>query len=293
MKAAKLVKQVRVRKVHHFKIADVDPADTFGLDIDKAEAKELIAQGLKRLTELQEKLYAEERWSVLIVLQGMDSAGKDGVIKHVMSGINPQGCKVHAFKQPTPEEIDHDFLWRCSRRLPGRGRIGIFNRSYYEDVLVVRVLPELLQHQKLPPQLLTKSIWEERFDSIRAFERHLRRNGTAVLKFFLCISPEEQRRRLLARLDEPAKRWKFSADDLAARSKWSGYMEAYEDMIRNTATHEAPWHVIPADHKWFAWLTVSTVIAETMDSLDLRVPQVTGKALAELKKVERLLSAEA
>jgi PPK2 family polyphosphate:nucleotide phosphotransferase len=290
MNFAKLIKRFRIDKAHGFKLADFDPADTCGMDIGKSAAKDMIADGLRHLTTMQEKLFAQNRWALLIVLQGMDASGKDGVIKHVMSGLNPQGCEVHAFKKPTAEELEHDFLWRAGRRLPARGRIGIFNRSYYEDVLVVRVRRELLGHQNLPPALVTKAIWAERFKSIRAFERHLAHNGTMVVKFHLRISREEQRRRLLARLDEPAKRWKFSMDDVDDSKLWHQYMDAYEDAIDNTATAETPWYVIPADQKWFAWLMVAAVIADALERLDLRFPMVKGKALADLERVRQALA---
>jgi PPK2 family polyphosphate:nucleotide phosphotransferase len=290
MNFSKLIKRFRIESAAGFKLLDIDPADTCGYDIGKSAAKDMLAEGLKQLAALHERLYAQDRWALLVVLQGMDAAGKDGVVKHVMSGLNPQGCEVHAFKPPTAEELDHDFLWRAGRRLPARGRIGIFNRSYYEDVLVVRVRPELLARQHLPPELVTKSIWDERFKSIRAFEHHLVRNGTVVVKFHLRISKDEQRRRLLARIEDPAKRWKFSMADIEARRSWGKYMAAYEDAIRNTAAAHAPWYVVPADHKWFAWLTVAAVIGDTLGRLDLRHPVVAGKALAELKKVRRALS---
>jgi PPK2 family polyphosphate:nucleotide phosphotransferase len=292
MNFAKLIKRLRIESAAGFKLSDIDPADTCGFDIGKSAAKDMIADGLKQLTALQEKLYAQNRWALLVVLQGVDAAGKDGVIKHVMSGLGPQGCEVHAFKEPTAEEHDHDFLWRAAMRLPARGRIGIFNRSYYEDVLVVRVRPALLDRAHLPPQLVTKKIWDERFKSIRAFEHHLARNGTVVLKFHLRISKEEQRKRLLERLDEPAKRWKFSMADIEARKSWNEYMAAYEDAIGNTATAHAPWHVVPADRKWFAWLMVAAVMGDTLQRLDLRHPVIAGKALAELRKVRRALSRE-
>jgi PPK2 family polyphosphate:nucleotide phosphotransferase len=291
MNLARLIRRFRVDKAHGFRLSDVDPADTHGLDLGKAAAEDMIAGGLRHLTAMQEKLFAQNRWALLVVLQGVDTAGKDGVVKHVTSGLNPQGCEVHSFRTPTAEELGHDFLWRAGKLLPARGRIGIFNRSYYEDVLTVRVRRELLRNQSLPPELITKTIWTERFKSIRAFERHLVRNGTVVLKFHLRISPDEQRRRLLARLDEPAKRWKFSMADVDDRKLWRDYMDAYEDAIRNTATPEAPWYVVPADQKWFAWLTVAAVIAKAMERLDLEFPQVTGKALAELEKVRTALAA--
>jgi PPK2 family polyphosphate:nucleotide phosphotransferase len=291
MKFAKLIKHFRIEKAHGFKLADFDPADTCGMDIGKSAAKDMIADGLRHLTTMQEKLYAQNRWALLIVLQGMDASGKDGVVKHVMSGFNPQGCEVHAFRAPTVDELQHDFLWRAGKHLPARGRIGIFNRSYYEDVLVVRVRSELLRLQNLPTEFVTKAIWSERFKSIRAFERHLALNGTVVLKFHLRISQEEQRRRLLARLDEPAKRWKFSMSDVDDRKLWGQYMDAYEDAIRNTATAEAPWYVMPADQKWFAWLMVAAATADAMERLDLRFPVVKGKALAELERVREALAA--
>jgi PPK2 family polyphosphate:nucleotide phosphotransferase len=291
MNFAKLIKRFRVEKAHGFRLADMDPADTGGVDIGKAAAEDMLAGGLRHLTAMQQKLFAQDRWAVLVILQGMDTAGKDGVIKHVMSGLNPQGCEVHAFRTPTPEELDHDFLWRTGLRLPARGRIGIFNRSYYEDVLVVRVRRDLMRQQKLPPECVSRQIWAERFESIRAFERHLVRNGTVVLKFHLRISRGEQRRRLLARLDEPAKRWKFSMADVDGHKLWGNYMDAYEDAIRNTATAEAPWYIVPADQKWFAWLIVAAVIGHAMERLDLAFPEVTGKALDELEKVRAALAA--
>jgi PPK2 family polyphosphate:nucleotide phosphotransferase len=292
MKIEKHIKRFRIDSGRRFKLSDFDPGDTGGLDIGKSAAKDLLAQGIAELEAVQEKLYAENRWAVLIVLQGIDTAGKDGVIKHVMSGLNPQGCEVHAFKSPTPEELEHDFLWRCAKVLPERGRIGIFNRSYYEEVLVVRVRPHLLEAEGVMSQRPTKDTWDERYKSIRAFERHLVHNGTSILKFHLRISKEEQRRRLLARLDEPAKRWKFSENDLEAHEAYDKYMAAYEDAISATATAKAPWYVVPADHKWFAWLTVSAVIGEALRRLDPQMPKIEGKALAALKKTRRLLESE-
>lgn len=292
MKAAKIIKRFRIEDPDKFRLADFDPADTCGLDIEKDDAKTLLAGGIQRLSDLQERLYARDHWAVLLVFQAMDAAGKDGAIKHVMSGINPQGCQVHSFKQPSPEELDHDFLWRCVERLPERGRIGIFNRSYYEEVLVVRVHPELLARQRLPESLTGKDIWKERFKSIRSFERHLANNGVLILKFFLNVSKEEQKKRFLERLDEPAKRWKFSMSDVAERKKWDQYMEAYEDMIRATSREEAPWHVIPADNKWFARLLIAGTIVEAMEGLKLEFPTVEGAALAEMDKVRKALMAE-
>jgi PPK2 family polyphosphate:nucleotide phosphotransferase len=290
VKAAKLIKQFRIDDPDDFKLATFDPADTGSLDLDKDDANAMLAQDVERLAKLQERLYADHRWALLVVLQAMDAAGKDGVIKHVMSGVNPQGCDVHPFKAPSAEELDHDFLWRTTTRLPRRGHIGIFNRSYYEEVLVVRVHPQMLAKQKLPDQVANeKTIWKERFKDIRAFERHLARNGIAVLKFFLHISKEEQRQRLLARIDEPAKRWKFSMDDVAERELWPKYMDAYGDMIRATSREEAPWYVVPADHKWFARLVVAAAMIETLEKLDLEYPKVEGDALKELQKVRAAL----
>jgi PPK2 family polyphosphate:nucleotide phosphotransferase len=290
VKPAKLIKQFRIDDPDDFKLAKFDPADTAGLDLDKDDANAMLAQDVERLAKLQERLYADHRRALLVVLQAMDAAGKDGVIKHVMSGVNPQGCDVHPFKAPSAEELDHDFLWRTTVRLPRRGHIGIFNRSHYEEVLVVRVHPEMLAKQKLPDQLVSKkTIWNERFKDIRAFERHLARNGIAVLKFFLHISKEEQRQRLLARIDEPAKRWKFSMDDIGERELWPKYMDAYEDMIRATSREEAPWYVVPADRKWFARLVVAAAMIETLEKLDLEYPKVEGDALKELQKVRAAL----
>jgi PPK2 family polyphosphate:nucleotide phosphotransferase len=292
MKLTKIIKRFRIDRPAKFRLADYNPADTCGLDIEKAEAKAMLADGVERLAALQEKLYAQNRWAVLAVFQAMDAAGKDGAIKHVMSGINPQGCQVHAFKQPSAEELDHDFLWRIAKALPERGRIGIFNRSHYEEVLVARVHAEILARQRLPRQVLTKDIWQERFKSIRNFESHLARNGTLVLKFFLHISKEEQRKRFLARLEEPGKRWKFEMADVAERKLWDKYMQAYEDTIRHTSRPEAPWYVVPADNKGFARLVIAEAMVEAMEGLDLAFPKVEGSALKELEKVRRALLAE-
>ena len=292
MKLAKALKHCRIDKPRHFRLADCDPAESFGLAIDKDEVKAMLADGVSRLAALQERLYAQDRWAVLVMLQGMDAAGKDSVIKHVMSGINPQGCEVHGFKVPSEEELQHDFFWRASLRLPARGRIGIFNRSYYEEVLVVRVHPDLLAHEGLSPRLAGKAVWKHRFEEICAFERYLVHNGTLVLKFHLRISKEEQRKRFLARLDEPGKRWKFSKADIAERERWDEYMDAFEDMIRSTSTPHAPWYVVPADHKHVAWLTVAGAIIEALETLKPDFPKVRGKALKELRKVERALRAQ-
>lgn len=290
MKLSKIIKRFRIDKPDKFRLSDYDPADTCGLDIEKAEAKAMLADGVERLATLQEKLYAHNRWAVLAVFQAMDAAGKDGAIKHVMSGVNPQGCQVHAFKAPSSEELDHDFLWRIAKALPERGRIGIFNRSHYEEVLVVRVHPEFLARQRLPR--VAKDIWQERFKSIREFERHLVRNGVVILKFFLHISREEQRERFLARLEDPAKRWKFEMGDVAERKLWDKYMHAYEDAIRHTSRPEAPWYVVPANNKPFARLVIAEAIVEAMEGLKLEFPKVEGAALKELEKVRRALLVE-
>jgi PPK2 family polyphosphate:nucleotide phosphotransferase len=274
-----LVERYRIADGGSFRLADIDPADTGGIG-SKTKARQTLANGVERLEQLQEKLYAQDRWAVLAIFQAMDAAGKDGTIKHVMSGVNPQGCEVYSFKQPSSEELDHDFLWRCAARLPERGRIGIFNRSYYEEVLVVRVHPELLERQRLPAGLAGDGIWKERFDDINAFERHLARSGTRVMKFFLHVSRGEQRRRFLERLDKEQKHWKFSAADVAEREHWDSYMSAYEEMIRHTATGHAPWHVIPADHKWFARAVVAEVLIAALEDLRLAFPKV-GKAQAK------------
>ena len=292
MTLTSLAKRFRIDKPETFRLSAHDPAECSGLNVDKREAKDMLAEGIARLGELQERLYASDRWSVLIVLQAMDAAGKDSLIKHVMSGLNPQGVEVHSFKQPSAEEMDHDFLWRIAERLPTRGRIGIFNRSHYEEVLTVRVHSELLARQKLPAPCVTKDIWQKRFDDIRAFERHLARNGTRVLKFFLNVSKDEQRQRFLDRIDQPAKRWKFSMDDVAERKLWDKYMAAYEDTIRQTSRPEAPWFVVPSDRKWFTRLVVAGALVRELQALDLEFPKIKGKALEELKKVERALKAE-
>jgi PPK2 family polyphosphate:nucleotide phosphotransferase len=292
MLPSKVIDRYRIDKPERFRLADFKTSDKAGLDLDKDSIKDLLQKDAERLGEMQERLYAEDKWSLLIVLQGMDTAGKDGVIEHVMAGVNPQGCIVHAFKAPSPEEIDHDFLWRSAMRLPERGRIGIFNRSYYEETLVVRVHPELLAKQKLPQDFTGKTIWKHRFKSIRGFERHLARNGTVVLKFFLHISRDEQRERLLARLDEPAKRWKFNAGDIAERKLWDKYMAAYEDMIRETSRGGAPWYVVPADSKPFARLVVARAIVDALSKLNLKFPTVGAADLKEMKKIREALVAE-
>jgi PPK2 family polyphosphate:nucleotide phosphotransferase len=292
MKLYSIAKRFRIDKPKKFRLSDCDPAECYGLTVDKSEAKALLNEGIERLSNLQERLYADGRWSVLIVLQAMDAAGKDSVIKHVLSGINPQGCEVHSFKQPSEEELQHDFLWRVAQRLPANGRIGIFNRSHYEEVLTVRMHRELLERQQLPKELASKDIWQQRFHSIREFERHLARNGTLVLKFFLNVSKDEQRRRFLDRIEEPAKRWKFSMGDIAERKLWAKYMDAYEDLIRQTSQPEAPWFVVPADNKWFTRLVVAGAIVQELQALDLDFPKIEGKALKELHKVRKALKAE-
>ena len=290
-KLFKLAGEYRVTHAKSFRLKDFDPADTRGLHL-KDQADELLQQSILRLQEMQDKLYAQDQWSVLLIFQAMDAAGKDGVIKHVMSGVNPQGVQVSSFKQPSVEELDHDFLWRTTVRLPARGDIGVFNRSYYEEVLVVRVHPEFLKRQRLPKKLVGKDLWKERFEDIRNLEQHLARNGTVIRKFFLNVSNEEQNRRFLARLDEPDKNWKFSDADVKERQYWDDYMKAYEDMIRHTATPEAPWYVVPANHKWFMHLVVSAAIIETLESLDLEYPQVNSDRLKELEAARKALERE-
>ena len=288
MNQSDLTKRYRIKDGSRFKLADFDPGDQDGLDKDSAKA--LLTQSAERLGELQERLYAEHQWAVLIVLQGLDAAGKDGVIEHVMSGVNPQGCDVHPFKAPSQLELDHDFLWRAAVELPRRGHIGIFNRSYYEEVLVTRVHKELLDRQGLPPRLVTKELWKERYEDINAFERHLVRNGTAVLKFFLNVSKKEQRKRLLARIDDPAKQWKFNAGDIGERKLWDQYLTAYEDMIRATATDDAPWYVVPADHKWFTRLVVASAIIERVEAIDPKFPTLSEEQLRAIASVRASLA---
>ncbi len=282
-----------VRDGRKFRLKQVDPDDTLHLNSsDKPRAVEALRLGVEALAELQERLYAQDKWAVLLIFQAMDAAGKDGVIKHVMSGVNPQGCQVFSFKAPTSEELDHDFLWRCLRHLPERGRIGIFNRSYYEETLVVRVHPELLHRQKLPPELITKRIWEQRFEDIRSFERYLSRNGVLVRKFFLHVSKKEQKQRFLDRLTDPEKNWKFSPSDVAEREHWKEYMDAYEDTIRHTATPESPWYVVPADNKWFTRIVVAAAIIDALDSLHLHYPKVDKAARKRLAAAQRRLEGE-
>ena len=300
MKLEKIIKQAgafsrpyAVTDGRKFRLRDVDPGDTGALRSgDKERAQEALQTGIQALAKLQDMLYAQDRWALLLVFQAMDAAGKDGAIKHVMSGVNPQGCQVTAFKTPTADDLDHDFLWRCLRNLPERGRIGIFNRSYYEETLVVRVHPEYLAKQKLPPELVSGDIWKERFQDIRAFERYLSRNGVLIRKFFLHVSRKEQKRRFMERLDRPEKNWKFSSADAQERGFWKDYMDAYEDMIRHTATKEAPWYVVPADNKWFTRLVVAAAVIDGLASLDLEYPEVGPEKRKELAAARRILSKE-
>jgi PPK2 family polyphosphate:nucleotide phosphotransferase len=291
VKTEKLAKAYRVENGKHFQLKDYDPADT-GHWGSKEHAEQTLQEGIVRTAELQDMLYAQDRWALLLILQAMDAAGKDGIVKHVMSGVNPQGCQVYSFKAPSDLELQHDFLWRTTRCLPERGHIGIFNRSYYEEVLVVRVHPEILSSQKTPPSLCGKNLWEERFEDIRSFERHMARSGTVIRKFFLHVSKKEQKRRFLARLDEPGKNWKFSASDIKERQYWDDYQDAYEDMIRNTASEHAPWYVVPADNKWFTRIVVSSVIVETLESLDLAYPKVDEQKRRELEAEKKQLMAK-
>jgi PPK2 family polyphosphate:nucleotide phosphotransferase len=293
MKIEKMLKRYRVESGKHFSLKDYDPADTHGLDSeDKAEARELVANGVEELSRLQDVLAAQDRWGLLMILQAMDAAGKDSTIKHVMSGVNPQGVQVTSFKTPTEEELKHGYLWRTNQHAPARGTIGIFNRSYYEEVLVVRVHPEVLANEKLPKQLVTKEIWKERYEDINNFERYVRRNGIAVVKFFLHLSKKEQKRRFLERLDTPEKNWKFSAADVRERQFWNDYQQAYEDAIRHTASEHAPWYVVPADHKWFTRLVVAQVLVDELKGLDLKYPKVSGEQKKALEEARRELEKE-
>jgi PPK2 family polyphosphate:nucleotide phosphotransferase len=289
--AEKFIEPYCVTNGKKFRLADFDPADT-GAVKSKKDGQEWLARGVKWLSEKQEILYAQDKWAVLLIFQAMDAAGKDGAIRHVMSGVNPQGCQVYSFKGPSAEELDHDFLWRSVKRLPERGRIGIHNRSYYEEVLVARVHSDILSRQKLPTPLITRKIWEERYDSIRDLEKHLARNGTIIRKFFLHVSKDEQKRRFLSRLQEPEKNWKFSTSDARERGFFDDYMRAYEEAIRATATPEAPWYVIPADNKWFTRLMVAAVIANALDDVDLYYPKMTPEKLTDLEEAKKMLLAE-
>jgi PPK2 family polyphosphate:nucleotide phosphotransferase len=289
-RASRFADPFRVTNGGSFRLKDIDPGETLNLkSADKPRAKEALAIGVQVLTELQDILYAQDRWSVLLIFQAMDAAGKDGAIKHVMSGVNPQGCQVHSFKAPSSQDLDHDFLWRCVKCLPERGRIGIFNRSYYEETLAVRIHPELLEKQKLPVAVANGNIWESRFKDICNFERHLTRNGTIIRKFYLHLSKEEQKRRFLQRLDDPDKHWKFSGNDTKEREYWDDYMDAYEKTIRNTATKHAPWYVVPADNKWFTRVVVAAAVIEALASLDLAYPKVGKQKLEELAAARQSL----
>jgi PPK2 family polyphosphate:nucleotide phosphotransferase len=289
MKLEDIPARFRIHKPKRFRLSKHDPAECCGLSIDKTEAKTMLAEGLERLSELQQRLYAQDRWAVLIVLQGMDASGKDSLIKHVMSGLNPQGVEVTSFKEPSDDELQHDFLWRVTGRLPERGRIGIFNRSHYEEVLISRVHPEVLARENLPKDIAGKKLWEHRLDDIRRFEHHLARNGTLVLKFFLNVSREEQRKRFLERIDLPDKRWKFAMGDVDERKLWPKYMSAYEDAIRETSRDYAPWYVVPADNKWFTRLVVGAALVEALEALKPDYPRLPAARLKELEKARRAL----
>ena len=291
--ARKTSRPYRITNGDKFRLNDFDPGDSGDLkDEFKPKAKEALNIGVQAMAELQDKLYAQDKWAVLLIFQAMDAAGKDGAIKHVMTGVNPQGVQVASFKVPSSEEIDHDFLWRCQKHLPERGRIGIFNRSYYEETLVVRVHPEILARQRLPSDLISKDIWKQRFQDIRGFERYLSRNGVLVRKFFLHVSLEEQKKRFMERLDQPEKNWKFSAADVGERQRWDDYMKAYEEAIQNTATPESPWYVVPADKKWFTRIVVAGAVIDALDSLDLKYPEVGPVQQKELHAARKVLMAE-
>jgi PPK2 family polyphosphate:nucleotide phosphotransferase len=283
-----LIAPYRVTGKKKFRLKNHDPADTQGLSL-KAEARAYLDESVKKMTDMQAKLYAQESWAVLLIFQALDAGGKDSVIRHVMSGVNPQGCRVSSFKQPSAEDLSHDYLWRASKQLPARGQIGIFNRSYYEEVLVARVHRQILDRQRIPPSLITKRVWKERFSDMRQYEDYLGRNGIAIRKFFLNVSREEQRRRFLSRLDEPEKNWKFSESDVREREHWDDYMEAYEDMIDHTATEDAPWFVVPADQKWFTRMVVASAVVETLSSLKLSFPKVEDVRRKELEEARTLL----
>jgi PPK2 family polyphosphate:nucleotide phosphotransferase len=286
--ASRLVERFCITKGKKFRLKDFDPAETKGVK-SKEHAEKLLEQSSAMASQMQETLYAQDRWALLLIFQGMDAAGKDSAIKHVMSGVNPQGCDVHPFKAPTHEELDHDFLWRCHKVLPERGKIGIFNRSYYEEVLIVRVHPMLLKNERLPDQRVTKHIWDERYKDINAFERYLAHNGTMIRKFFFHISKKEQKKRFLERLEDSKKNWKFSMDDIKERGFWKDYMEAYEEMVQSTATQDAPWYVVPADNKWFTRLVVASAIVEALSLLHLRFPDVDKKKKKELDEIRSTL----
>jgi PPK2 family polyphosphate:nucleotide phosphotransferase len=287
--AVRLAEPFCITDGEKFRLKDYDPADTNGVK-NKQHAQNIVDRRVGLLSDMQEKLYAQDRWALLVILQAMDAAGKDGVIKHVMSGVNPQACQVYSFKSPSAEDLDHDYLWRCMKSLPNRGHIGIFNRSYYEEVLIVRVHPAFLVKQSIPPPLVGKEIWAERFEDIRNFEQYLGRNGVVVRKFFLHVSKKEQKRRFLERIDDPMKNWKFSSSDTAERDFWDKYMEAYEEMIRETATKDAPWYVVPADNKWFTRVIVAAAVIEALADLDLAYPKLDAKKTRELAAAKTKLS---
>ncbi len=289
--AGKLAKPYRVENGKKFRLKDFDPGDT-GPVKSKEHAQELLDKGIASLLELQDKLYAQDNWGVLLIFQGMDAAGKDGLVKHVMAGVNPQGCQVYSFKTPSAEELNHDFMWRTMQRIPERGRIGIFNRSYYEEVLVVRVHKQVLANEKIPRSLITKDFWKDRYQDMDAFERYLKRNGILVLKFFLNLSREEQKRRFLDRLDQPNKNWKMSPADVREREFWDDYMTAYEEMIVHTATKHGPWYAVPADHKWFTRLIVAAAIVDAMEGLNLAYPKVNAAQRKELDAAKSILHHE-
>ncbi len=291
--ARKYSEPFRITDGKSFRLKQIDPANTLSFESDeKSKAQQALEAGVELLAKLQDKLYAQDRWAVLVIFQAMDAAGKDGAIKHVMSGVNPQGCEVSSFKSPSAEELDHDFLWRCAKRVPERGRIGIFNRSYYEETLVVRVHQNFLEGQKLPPHVKTKDLWKRRYQDITSFERYLSHNGIIVLKFFLHISKEEQKQRFLARIDDPGKNWKFSLNDVRERGHWDEYMDAYEDTIRHTASKHAPWYVVPADNKWFTRLVVASAIVTNLNALDLDYPTLNQEELQALQEAKKILTAD-
>lgn len=293
MNIDKLLKRYRIEDGKHFRLKDHDPGDTHGLGSEqKPQAKELLANGVKELTRLQDILAAQDRWGLLLIFQALDAAGKDGTIKHVMSGVNPQGVQVCSFKVPSAEELEHGYLWRYIKSGPARGRIGIFNRSYYEEVLVVRVHSQILESQRLPKTLVTKHIWQQRFEDVNNFERYLTRNGIAVAKFFLHLSKKEQKRRFLERLDTPEKNWKYSSSDLKERQFWDAYQEAYEDLIRHTASVHAPWYVVPADNKWFTRLVVAQAVVDALEGMNLKYPKVSGAEKAALEQARQQLENE-
>lgn len=292
-KAKNFSKQYRVDNGDNFKLKDYETKAHFNLgDEGKELVNETLQLGVDALAAMQDVLYAQDKWSLLIIFQAMDAAGKDGAIKHVMSGVNPQGCQVSSFKAPSSEELDHDFMWRCQKHLPERGRIGIFNRSYYEEVLVVRVHEEILKNQKLPEKLITEDIWDNRFQDIRHFEKYLNRNGTVVIKFFLNVSKEEQKKRFIERIDDADKNWKFSAADAKERGYWKEYMHAYEELIKNTSTEKSPWYVIPADNKFYARIAIASAIINALDEMNLEYPSVSDEKIAELQAIKKALLEE-